>query len=92
MTPAAFWHLTPHECKIYCEQRVDAELAAYRRALWAAWHVAAFSRQKRLPNLARIMRKLDQRGPERQSPKKILMMVEMINSAFGGKDLRKQHG
>ena len=50
--------------------------------------MAAFSRQKRLPNLARIMRKLEKRVPEQQSPKQILAMIEMINVAFGGRDLR----
>ncbi len=69
-----------------------AETAGYRRDLWAAWHVAAFTRQKRLPNLARIMRKLDDRAPEKKSPEQLLMAIEMINVAFGGKDLRKKRG
>jgi len=69
---------------------VAAETAGYRRALWAAWHVAAFSRQKWLPNLARIMRRLDDRAPEKRSPEQLLTVIEMINAAFGGKDLRKK--
>ena len=89
MTPVEFWGLTPYECQLFCEQRVEAETASYRRALWAAWHVAAFSRQKRLPNLSRIMRKLDDRAPEKDTPEKLLTAIEMINVAFGGKDLRK---
>jgi hypothetical protein len=35
---------------------------------------------------------MDNTGPERQSPARLLAMVEMINAAFGGKDLRKKRG
>ena len=90
MKPVEFWGLTPYECRIYCEQRADTEVEGYRRALWAAWHVAAFSRQKRMPNLARVMRRLDKRAPEKNTPEQLLSMVQMINVAFGGKDLRKK--
>jgi hypothetical protein len=50
-----FWALTPREVYAAIEAagwRLEQE---HRRAGWLAWHVAALSRAKRLPALARMM-------------------------------------
>lgn len=58
--------------------------------MYAAWHQAAFSRQKRLPNLEKIMTKMGAEVNKQQTPQEMLRMAEMITVALGGKDLRNK--
>lgn len=48
LKPGEFWSLTPHETYIWIGAQVERDEDAYRLAAWTAWHVAAFSRYKRL--------------------------------------------
>ena len=64
------------------------------RDMALAWHVAAFSRTKRLPPLDGILARLRQaaeRAHRRrpQSWREQLAVVETINAMFGGADPRK---
>jgi len=52
--------------------------------------MAAFQRQKKLPQLDRVMRRLSGKAPEKQSPKQLLTQIERFNKSFGGDDLRKR--
>jgi len=62
----------------------------YKLALWSAWHVAMFTRQKRIPDLKPMLDRFDKpAAPKRQSPQSLKAMVEALNAAFGGKDTRK---
>lgn len=52
-----------------------------QHGLWTAWHVAAFERQKRLPPLAPMLRKLE---PVRvMSPKQLRNAVLSMAHALG---------
>ena len=59
----------------------------YRMAIFAAWHTAVFTRQKRIPPLQRVMGTGQQRPA---SPDVLMAKVQALNMAFGGKD--KRHG
>lgn len=83
--------LTPRELASYLEGAGLAESAQWRRTMWGAWHVAAFMRsKKKLPALDRILRHLGGASRRKQSTEEMLQMVEQLNAAFGGKDLRKK--
>ena len=56
--------------------------------MWGAWHVAAFTRSKRIPDLDRILRRLGGTAQPEQTPEQALALVVALNEAFGGKDLR----
>lgn len=57
--PDRFWHLTYRE--VYAAISGAATLRRRHRqdALWAAWHGESFARNKRLPNIANILRKME---------------------------------
>ncbi len=88
LTPEQFWTLTPHETYCWIEGRVEADKSGHRENAWLAWHIACFSRQKRLPSLRSIMDKLD--AKKQQTSADMLKAAEYITAAFGGRDLRKK--
>ncbi len=91
MTPDQFWTLTPDETYCWIESRFEAEGSRHKENAWLAWHIACFSRQKRLPSLQSVMGKLDKKHPKaRQTPEEMLKVAEAINLALGGTDLRKK--
>jgi len=81
MRPHEFWGSTPHETMVFCLACGRAEMGRFRRALWEAWHTAAFQRTKRMPNLGVMLRKLG--GPEerKQTVGEVLQQVEWITAA-----------
>jgi len=56
LTPAAFWSSTPREVALYARARARRIGLQARRALAAAWHVAALQRIERLPPLEEVLR------------------------------------
>jgi hypothetical protein len=70
----------------------EQEAAKYKLALYQSWHSAAFARQKKMPELAKILRQFD--GPPPAPPTKNALFQKMLalNAAFGGKDLRGNNG
>jgi len=63
----------------------------WRRALYGAWHAAHFARQKKIPDLDRLMRKIGKLPPApKKTPEQLLRIAEMLNAAFGGADHRKK--
>lgn len=61
-------------------------LDRYRVGLFAAWHSAAFARQRRMPQLERVMRKFDRRQPDQQTPEQMLAAVKSLAAAWGVKE------
>lgn len=56
---AEFWALTPRETLAAIEAAAWRTEQAQRQDAWLAWHIAALSRARRLPRLARIVRPAD---------------------------------
>ena len=46
--PLDFWSLTPYQTKLAID-------ASHENMLICSWHIAAFSRQKRLPKLQKLL-------------------------------------
>lgn len=91
MTVAEFWRQTPFETKLAIEAATAREKRAYRRELWAAWHVVWIDRNavKRMPSLTDMLARLDKPAPKLTDPDEMLRQIVLINSSFGGADLRK---
>lgn len=67
-----FWALTPREMRLVFEARAEQARLAHRQRAWLAWHVAALTRAKRMPPLARLIpappaRKLTAEEKERRA-------------------------
>ena len=60
--------------------------------LWVAWHNAYYQRVKQLPKLQDELQLFDGHKPKRMAQNEMLAAVIRMNKAFGGKDLRKNHG
>ena len=58
VTVLTFWDMTPCETLMAMEAAVWRAEQAQAGELAQAWHVAAFSRQKRLPGLATLLARL----------------------------------
>ncbi len=52
--------------------------------VYLAWHVAALSRQPKLPELRSLMQPEESNHSQNQTPDEMLSMVRMLNAAMGG--------
>ena len=59
------WEYTPYEISLLCEFTISNNKRRIDELLFVAWHTEAFARQKRLPNLDKVLR--DVRKPKRSS-------------------------
>lgn len=55
---------TPHELSLLADREKERQYQDFERILTLAWHVEAFSRQRKLPSLERIIKDV------RRKPKK----------------------
>lgn len=55
------------------------EAVKWKRAMWQGWNTAAMSRANKMPNLDRLMAKLDDK-PERQTKKQIWGTITLIHA------------
>lgn len=81
--PLEFWDLTYRE--VYNVLKAAARRRREERmlAIFHSWHAAAFERQKRLPDLAGILRKME---PARvMSPREVRASIFGIAKAMGAK-------
>jgi hypothetical protein len=69
-----FWDLTYRELFALFRGRNLAASRAHKLAIFTAWHEAAFVRQKRLPNLADMLRKM--------APSRVMSTREMRQAIF----------
>lgn len=73
---------------MWCEQAAEREKAQYKIAVFGAWHGALYARQKRLPELGKIMRRFHSTSPiDPPSPKTLLAKARAITRILGGRDL-----
>ena len=85
--PLDFWTLTPFQTRLWCQQYTERERAAYKLATFTAWHTAVFSRQKKIPDLIKVLNGFDRKKDvKRKSPGALLALVRQINVQLGGKE------
>lgn len=89
MAEEVFWRSTPFQTRLFIEAANSRNSLETQRAMWAAWHAAAFSRVKKMPSLEEALRAIDGRKRKTMTPDEMLQAFELINIRSGGKDLRK---
>ena len=82
ISAATFWSQTPHETRLVMRGYVRTERAAYTRSMSAAWHMAAFQRQKKMPDFKRLMGSFKPRKP--QSWQDMYEQARRMTIAMGG--------
>jgi len=86
--PDCFWDLTYREVFAVLKGRGENAVRQRQLHMWAAWHEAAFERQKRLPDLNAILRKLE---PARvMSPRELRAAVLSMAAALDAKVIRRK--
>lgn len=55
LDPALFWGLTPRELSVHLAGAQLRQEREHNTAAWAAWHVAALQRTKKLPKLKTML-------------------------------------
>lgn len=80
LKPAEFWTLTPYESMLWCRAVAERDGADYKRTLAGAWYSAAFTRQKKLPKLAKIMGD----DPKPQTAETLKRKAKALAAVFGG--------
>lgn len=81
--PRHFWQYTPRETFAIFQGAAKQRVRDRQMALWSAWHSAAFERQKRLPDLAGMLQKLE--PPKVMSNHELRTQVMGLAQAFGAK-------
>lgn len=90
ITPTEFWDLTYREIYAVLDGARIAARRARQMAIFTAWHVEAFSRTKRLPDLAGILRKME--PAEVMSPRQIRTAIIAAAEAMGSRVVYKKRG
>lgn len=78
-----FWHQTPRETQAAVRGAKKRHLSDHRLAAYGAWQAEWLARQKRLPSLADIQRKLDPR--KNQTPTEMRAAIIGAARAMGAK-------
>ena len=79
--------MTPAELAVKHDGFLRAERRTINNLLYHAWHVAAFNRQKKLPELKSIMIDEDRPKPKKQTDDQMMAMARLLNAALGGKEV-----
>lgn len=58
-------------------------------AVTGGWYGAAFQRNKRLPDLNKVLRRIAGEPRKTQTPEEALRIAVILNAQMGGKDNRK---
>lgn len=70
-----FWQLTPYELSAIIEGYADQLTEQRQELLYLAWHVEAFSRQKRMPALKKVLKEGTQKKHQKRLSKEQLMKI-----------------
>lgn len=62
--PLQIGEYTPYEVALLAKQKRERETRQFENNITLAWHTEAFARQKRLPNLSKVLKDI------RKKPKK----------------------
>jgi len=90
----SFWPATPYQTKIWLNARIERLSEQHKKQtmdnVWVAYHVANWTRAKRMPNWDKLMTKMGLKERKIQTPEEVIQIAAMLTAAMGGKDLRKE--
>jgi len=82
LDPESFWHITPREMVARLDGARRRLAAEQDGRAWLAWHVAALSRQSKLPDLASLLARDEPSAP--QTPAEQEVSIDQLFLAWGG--------
>ncbi len=65
--PLVVGEYTPYELTLIAKAKLQKEQRAFESDLTLAWHIEAFSRQKRLPKLEKLLKDARKKPKKRES-------------------------
>lgn len=65
--PLQIGEYTPYEVMLLIKQKRERETAAFEKDITLAWHIEAFSRQKKLPKLEKILKDIRRKPKQKNS-------------------------
>jgi hypothetical protein len=83
IAPETFWRQTPRETLVHLRVLDARERRAYGVALYNAWHVEAFARCERLPELGPLLDRLRDGVRDAQDADDQMNAARAIVAAFG---------
>ena len=85
--PERFWSYTPAELGLLFQAEQKRREREAEIMIAQAWYVERFQRERKLRSLSYYLPK--EQHSKKQTPEDMLRIVEMINTALGGEDLRQ---
>lgn len=82
LDPEGFWQITPRELVVRLEGARRRLLSEQDGRAWLAWHVAALSRQSKLPDLASLLQDHSKKPPQTLQEQEI--GLDQLFLAWGG--------
>ena len=58
---------TPYELVLIAKQRKEAQTREFENSIALAWHIEAFARQKKLPQLDKVLRNIRKKSKKTNS-------------------------
>lgn len=87
LKPYEILDLTLRDFFLFARGRYMAELEVYKRAVFEAWHSAAFNRSKKIPDLQQLLNRYRvKKSIVPLTPKQLLKKAEIIVKMFNGVD------
>lgn len=80
MSPDEFWRQTARTFVAIMDARAEAESAEFERALFLAWHVAAFNGAGRAGKLKKLSHYLPKKPARAQTPDEMLDLFLQLQS------------
>lgn len=84
MKPEEFWASSLREFDYLIQADTKKKQYEAQMYMWHAWNTALFSRQKKLPNLKKVLADLRQTPKKPKTPEALYEMAKAITERLGG--------
>ena len=82
--------MTPHELNLHVEAYTERMTFEGKERITQAYLTAGWGRVKKMPDLKKLLGQ--DKSKKQQTPEQMLKVVQQLNAAFGGKEVRKEIG
>lgn len=90
MSITEYNEITPHELNLCIQAYNERMTLEGKERLTMAYLTAAWGRVKKMPDLKKIIG--DDKPKRQQTPEQMLKVVQQLNAAFGGKEVKREVG
>lgn len=90
MSISEYNEITPHELNLCIQAYNERMTIEGKERLTIAYLTAAWGRVKKMPDLKKILG--EEKRKKLQTPEQMLKVVQQLNAAFGGREVRREIG